>query len=375
MATPVIEPRTRMPDMWIMILSIGLAMAGITVSASARTFTDAVNAHGMPMGIAKSIVHLVMGLVVMALMLIPDYRRLTRPGVAWAFLFGISSLLLVVLFLPAIGKTHRWIRVAGFSFQPSEFAKVVLILVVATVLVRNQQDLKAPQGLVRPLVLGGWIAGLVLLGRDLGIPVLMFGTTLVLCVAAGVRLRHAGAILAVGLVLAALFTWLEPYRMGRVMSFTHAIRFSPEALPDIQYQLRQSILAIGSGGPVGKGFGLSTQKAFFLPEADNDFVFSIIAEELGLIGALAVLAAFLVLAWRGLSVAENAQDELGRLIAIGATWMLCGQAMCHMGVVTGILPTKGLTLPFFSTGGSALIVSCALSGLLMNVSLRRRANG
>jgi cell division protein FtsW len=134
-------------------------------------------------------------------------------------------------------------------------------------------------------------------------------------------------------------------------------------------------LAIGSGGVFGKGFGLSTQKAFFLPEVDNDFVFAVIAEELGLIGAAAVLIAFLVLAWRGLRIANSAQDELGRLIALGATWLLCCQAFCHMGVATGILPTKGLTLPFFSTGGWSLIVSCALAGLLMNVSLRRLPHG
>ncbi|UCF69167.1 MAG: FtsW/RodA/SpoVE family cell cycle protein, partial [Acidobacteriota bacterium] len=139
--------------------------------------------------------------------------------------------------------------------------------------------------------------------------------------------------------------------------------------------LQQSLVAVGSGGLLGKGFGASTQKAFFLPEADNDFIFAIISEELGLLGSLAVLLAFCVLAWRGLRIAERAADPFGRLIAMGATMLLCGQALCHAGVALGMLPTKGLPLPFLSTGGSSLVASCALVGLVLNVSLRGTRHG
>ncbi len=374
MATPLERPRTRMPDPWVMALAALLATSGVVISGSARAFQEAIGA-GAPVGIARSMVHLGLGLLAMAATLIPDYRKLAGPAAAWVLLGVTTALLVAALCAPAVGATHRWIRVAGVSIQPSELAKVTLVILVATTLVRVGSEIRTFAGLCRPLALGGWIAALILAGKDLGTPVLMFGATLVLAVAAGARVRHVAAICAAGAVVLAASIWLEPYRVGRVLGFTHALWFSPDALNDIPYQLRQSLLAIGSGGVLGKGFGLSTQKAFFLPEVDNDFIFAVIGEELGLLGAGVVLAAFLVLAWRGLRIAERAPDELGRLIALGATWLLCGQALCHMGVTMGLLPTKGLTLPFFSTGGWSLIVSCALAGLLMNVSLRRRPDG
>jgi len=165
-----------------------------------------------------------------------------------------------------------------------------------------------------------------------------------------------------------------PYRQERLMAFLNGLSLTPETVSTLQWQLKQSIIAIGSGGVLGKGFGSSTQKAFFLPEPDNDFIFSIVGEELGLVGAMVVLTAFLLIAWRGIQTADKAPDELGRLIALGATFLLCSQALCHIGIVTGVLPTKGLPLPFVSTGGSSLLSSFALIGLLLNVSQRRRVH-
>ena len=377
MAVAVQEPsRLRWPDLTIMVLAVSLAVAGVVVSGSARVFTEAVNARGLlPGGIVRSFVHLGLGLLVMVLAMLPDYRRFARGGLAWTMLIGICFLLVLALVSPAVGNTHRWIHIGRFSLQPSEPAKAVLVLLVAATIAHADREIETVRGLVRPLAVAGAIAGLVLVGKDLGTPVLMFLTTIILCLAAGARFKHVGTLLGAGLLGGIAAVILEPYRVGRVMGFTKALGFSPEGMSEIPYQLRQSLLAIGSGGVAGKGFGASTQKAFFLPEADNDFIFAVIAEELGLFVALALIAAFLVLAWRGLKVADDAQDELGRLIAIGATWMLSGQALCHMGVVAGILPTKGLTLPFFSTGGWSLIVSCAMAGLLLNVSLRRRPYG
>lgn len=375
MAAPVLEPRARTPDMPLMVLTVALASVGLVVAASARVFQDAVGGGAVAPGLAKSFVHLLVGLTAMALALIPDYRRFAEPAAAWLLLGGVTALLLWALFSPSVGNTHRWIRVGGMSMQPSEAAKVVLVIVVSAALARAGALIETRQGLARPLVLGGWLALLVLAGKDLGTPVLLFATTLVLCFAAGARLKHTGALLGAGAVCAGLATLLVPYRVARVMGFMNAISFRPGTLGEIPYQLRQSLLAIGSGGVTGKGFGQSTQKAFFLPEADNDFIFAVITEEMGLIGALIVVGVFLFLAWRGLWIAEQAQDDLGRLIAVGATFLLAGQALCHMGVVAGILPTKGLTLPFFSTGGWSLIASCALAGLLLNVSLRRRPHG
>lgn len=368
------RPRTRMPDMTITVLAIVLATSGVVVSGSARVFHEAVGG-GMPLGILRSLLHLALALGAMALTMLPDYRRMASRDSAWVLLLGVTALLIGAFFTPEVGNTHRWIRVFGISLQPSELAKVVLIVVVAATLCRAGEQVRQWSGLTRPLVLAGWMAALVLLAKDLGTPVLMFATTLVLCFVAGARPKHLAALLAAGALLAALAVLIEPYRVGRVLGFVNGLDIDSVMKESVPYQLRQSLIAIGSGGTLGKGLGLSTQKAFFLPEADNDFIYSVIVEELGLLGGLAVLAAFLVLGWRGLRVAERAPDPLGKLIAVGATFFLCGQALCHMGVVIGILPTKGLTLPFFSTGGSSLIGSCAIAGLLMNVSLRRRAHG
>lgn len=362
--------RARMPDMWIAVLAAVLATAGIVISSSARTYEVAVSGGSM----LRPMAHFVLALIAMALTLIPDYRRLASPRGAWAMLVVVTGLLVAALFGPEIANTHRWIRIAGFSMQPSELGKLVLIVVVSAALVRSGENVRTWGGLGRPLLLGGWIAGLVFAGKDLGTPALMGACTLVLCFVAGARMTHLAGLLGAFGGLATCAIAFTAYRRQRVAQFLDVwFSAAPDKMNgDNLHQLKQSVLAIGSGGPFGKGFGMSTQKYLFLPEPDNDFIFAVLGEELGLIGALLVLVAFLVIAWRGFRIARTAEDELGRLIAIGATTMLCGQALCHMGVVTGLLPTKGLCLPFISSGGWSLIVTCALAGLLMNVSLRRR---
>ncbi len=361
-------------DPWLASIVIALGTAGVALSASARAYEEALSS-GMPIGLAQSLLHFAFGLVVMTLAVIPDYRTLTHPYLMWSGLAAVSFLLLLALASEEVNGTHRWVSIGGVSIQPSELAKPILVVAVATALGRAGGRLREWGGLARPLLIGGSLALLVLAGKDLGTPVLLFGVTIVIAFAAGARLRHVAALTGIGLVSFAFFAIIEPYRLKRLAGFLVALRLEPGAIDQVPYQLRQSLLAIGSGGVFGKGFGSSTQKAFFLPEADNDFVYSIIAEELGMLGALAVLGAFLLLAWRGLQVSRRAADDQGRWIALGATWLLAGQALCHMGVVTGLLPTKGLPLPFLSTGGSSLIASFALAGLLLNVSLRGRRHG
>jgi cell division protein FtsW len=284
-------------------------------------------------------------------------------------------LLLLPFAGPEIHGTHRWFRIYGVSMQPSELIKPVLVLVVAASLVHAGEELRRWSGLARPLLLAGLLTGLVLAGKDLGTPVLLVTTTLAMAFVAGARLRHLCALALAGIPLFLLFARMEAYRWERLTNFTQALGVSGTSFDAVTGQLRQSLIAIGSGGITGKGFGSSSQKAFFLPERDTDFVFAIISEELGLIGAFAVLALFLVVGWRGVCIARDARDRLGMLVASGTTCLLCTQALCHAGVVTGLLPTKGLPLPFLSTGGSSLIASFALVGLLLNVSLRRRARG
>jgi cell division protein FtsW len=373
--SPVADVRDRRsPDPVLTLVVAVLALGGLAVSGSARVYEDALGA-GSPEGLLKSCAHLALGLTTMLALLLPHYTLLTKRVVLWAALAGSVILLALPFFGPEVHGTHRWIRVHGLSLQPSELIKPVLVLIVAAALVRAGEELREWSGLLRPLLLAGLLTALVLAGKDLGTPVLLASTTLAMAFVAGARLRHLTALALAGVPAFLFFARLEPYRWERLTNFTRALGVSGASFQEVTGQLRQSLIAIGSGGIAGKGFGSSTQKAFFLPERDTDFVFAIIAEELGLIGAVVVLALFLVLGWRGITIARGARDRLGMLIATGATCLLCTQALCHAGVVSGLLPTKGLPLPFLSTGGSSLIASFALIGLLLNVSLRRRARG
>lgn len=368
---PIARYRALAPDVLFSSVALALLLGGVLMSASARVYAEAIHG-GVPRGLLSSGLHLTVGLFFLVLTVVVDYHRLARPGTIWALLAAVSLLLVAALMGPEIKGTHRWIVLAGQRFQPSELAKPALVLALAAALLRTGPEIRTIQGLARPIGIVAWLSALVLVGKDLGTPVLLFGTALALVVAAGACWRHVAVLVGAGAALFRIFVWLEPYRVGRLTKFTSAVFFDPDRLGEIPHQLLQSIIAIGSGGFFGRGFGASTQKAFFLPEPDNDFIFAVICEELGLWGGVAVVTAFLLLAWRGWKASVHAPDDLGRLVALGATVLLVGQALCHMGVVTGLLPTKGLPLPFLSTGGSSVVASCILVGLVLNVSARRR---
>jgi cell division protein FtsW len=362
-----VDHRVRHPDGALLGAVLVLACFGMTMSVSARVY----QLSGVS-SVASSVVHLLIGIGALSSVMIVDYRSFTRPRVIWLAIMACSALLLVALFSPSVGNTHRWIRIAGFSLQPSELAKPVLVIAVAAALVRAGDAIETWAGLVRPLAVAGWLAGLVVLGKDLGTPTVMFATAIAMCFVAGARLKPFLILLAGSGAVFLLLSALESYRWKRLMSFTAGLDLDGGRWDEIHYQLQQSLLAVGSGGLWGKGFGMSTQKANFLPEIEDDFIFAFIGEELGLIGALAILCAFLLIGYRGVRIATRSHDDFGRLIALGATWMLCLQALVHAGVVTGVLPTKGMPLPFLSAGGSSLLASCLLAGLVLNVSLRGR---
>lgn len=372
MTAPSARFRHQRPDAIFSGVAVALLLVGIVMSASARVYAEALDG-GVPRGLFSSAAHVAIGMAFLALTVIVDYHRLARPAAVWILLVGISLLLIATPIVgPEINHTHRWMSLGGILIQPSELAKPVLVVGLAAALVRSGPELRTAGGLLRPVLVAGWLAALVLAGKDLGTPALIFGVALGLIVVAGARVRHLVVLFAAGAGAFAISVALEPYRAARLSGLKTALLFDPRHLYDIPYQLRQSLLAIGSGGPLGRGFGQSTQKAFFLPAPDNDFIFAVICEELGLWGGLLIVGAFLVLAWRGWLTAERAPDDLGRLVALGAMLMLTVQALCHMGVVTGLLPTKGLPLPFLSTGGSSVVASCILVGLVLNVSIRSR---
>ena len=360
----------RTVDPWLATVALLLAIAGLTVATSAREFVVATGA-GEPISMLRSsFAHLAVGMLGLGAAMLIDYRWLTQRRVLWLMLATMAALLVGVLSMSAVANTHRFISFGVFNLQPSELAKPVLVLILAGSCVRAGESLRTASGLGRPLVLSAFLAALVLAGRDLGTPTLMFAVTMLVLVAAGVRWRHLLGLASVGSVIFSLFVLVENYRVQRILDYVAALRLDFAVMRESAHQVYQSILAIGAGGFLGRGLGNSMQKAFYLPEAENDFVFAIISEEFGLLGALALVVAFGVILWRGVAVAESAQDECGRLVALGASWMLGLQALIHMSVNLGLLPAKGLPLPFLSTGGSSLLSSCILVGLILNVSLR-----
>jgi cell division protein FtsW len=276
---------------------------------------------------------------------------------------AVILLLIAVLFAPELNNTRRWLLIGGLSVQPSEIAKLGTVAFVAYQIQAKQdhesRDLILPCGLLL-----GIVSALILLQPDLGTTVLISGTMILMLFLAGIRWRYFAAGIVALLPALWFLVYSVPYRRQRLMAFLD---------PDLEplrsgYQARQSLIAIGSGGLLGRGLGESLQKLYFLPHPHSDFVYSIVGEELGLVGGVGVLGLFGVFAWRGLRTGWRAPDLFGRYLAWGLTGVLVLQAFIHMSVALALMPTKGIPLPFISYGGSSLLVSLVACGVLLNVS-------
>lgn len=291
------------------------------------------------------------------------YRRLSSP------LIVVAVILLLLVFVPGIGLernyARRWIGWGGFQFQPSEFAKLALVLFMAHKLTERQAEIKSFfRGFLPIMFVTACIAGLVYIEPDLGTAVMLVLIVLTMSFVAGMRVIHLASLFIVGAVAFVAAVIAKPYRVRRVLAF-----LDPESdIQDRGWQLWQSLIAVGTGGVTGRGLGESVQKDLFLSERQTDFIFAIICEELGLIGALCVLALYGFFFVQGLRVAQRAPDLYGSLLATGVTAMIVWQALINMCVVVGLLPTKGLTLPLISYGGSSLLITMAGIGILMSVS-------
>jgi cell division protein FtsW len=304
-------------------------------------------------------------LFVSALLPPEAYRRLAYP------LLGLALLALVLVLVPGIGVARggarRWIQLAGFSLQPAEFAKLALVLYLAQSLAKKGVKVQSFQWGVLPyLIVGGAIVGLILLEPDLGTSVVIGLVMLLMLFVAGVRISDLGIVIGAAAPLVAVFLMGASYRVQRLLAFMDPWR-DPERSG---FQIIQSYIAFGSGQLWGRGLGESRQKLFYLPEAHTDFIFSVIGEELGLLGALSVIALFTVMILRGFRIAARAEELFSQYLAFGITSLLALQAMIHMAVVMGLLPTKGLVLPFISYGGSAMIVNLTAAGILLGLSRR-----
>ena len=292
------------------------------------------------------------------------YRRLAYP----LLFLSVAMLAAVLKVGPAINGAVRWFRWGALSFQPSELAKFALVLYLAVLLARKAEKVKDfSMGFLPPLVMTGIFLLLLLKQPDLGTAVIMGVTALGLLFVAGTRTSY----ILLSVLVAAPIGWKvfiagEPWRMRRFLAFLYPWQFRR----DTGYQLYESLISVGSGGLWGQGLGQGHQKLFFLPEAHTDFILAIVGEELGLVGVLSVLLAFTVLVWRGLRAATRARDAFGCYLAFGVTLLFGLQALVNMGVVLGLLPTKGLPLPFVSYGGTALVMSLFMAGVLANISAR-----
>jgi len=310
------------------------------------------------------------GAVALVLTMRRDYRR-WRRGAGWAVLVAFALLVLVVV--PGVGTDHggatRWLGAGGFTVQPAELAKLILIVFWADLLARRARWIEHPRLTVVPVVVTfGLAAALIMKQPNLGTTMVLFVIMLGMLFVAGAPLRWLGAIVGGGLVGVGLAVHLAPWRLTRVMMTS-----DPNADPSKSgYQPLQAMAAAADGGWLGVGLGQSRAKWSFLPEPDNDFIFAIVAEEAGLVGALLVIALFIALAVVGTRVALKAPDRFGMLLAAGITSWFLVQAFLNIGQAVNRLPVVGVPLPFVSSGGSSLVVSMIAAGILLNIARQTR---
>jgi cell division protein FtsW len=357
-------PKRLSYDRWLFVTTLALVGGGLFMVGSASGYLALDFGKSPSVFWWRHAVHLLLGFAAMLAVLQVPYAKLARPGFVWGLLALCATGLIVARAMPAAGGAHRWIFLGPFRLQPSEFTKLATVLFMAWLLSRDREERgeAAPWGVPALGVVG--LLGYLVAVENLGSAVVLVAVAGVMAFFAGLRFRLIAALAAVGGVVFALFVIFEPYRWQRITAFA-----DPWADPrDGGFQLIQSLIAFGNGGVAGVGLGQGQQKALFLPAAHTDFIFSIVGEELGLIGALTLLCAFLLLFWRGMRVALRAPDRFGSFLALGLTCLLVLQALINMCICVGLLPTTGLPLPFISYGGSSLLVSMTAMGLLLNVS-------
>jgi cell division protein FtsW len=281
----------------------------------------------------------------------------------------ICFVLLVIVLIPGIGVVRggarSWLGISSFGIQPSEFMKLAMVLFLSKWLSEKQQTITLfTRGLLPPLGIVLLAFGLIMLQPDLGSGAVMVGASIILIYTAGARIAHLGGLFLIGLIGLAGLILAAPYRLQRISGF-----LDPWSDPlGSGYQIIQSLYAIGPGGLVGLGLGMSRQKYSYLPEPQTDFIFSIVSEELGFIGGSALILLFLILIWRGIRTAIAAPDTFGSLLAAGITGIIGVQVLINIGVVIGMMPVTGITLPLISYGGSSLTLLLTALGILLNIS-------
>jgi cell division protein FtsW len=358
-------------DRLLFLMTLALVAVSIVMVYSASNLKEAGESVPTNAFLAKQAVFAAIGLVAMFIGMRIDYERYRDPRVILPLL-GVTLLALAAVLVvgPEINGTHRWFAVAGVGIQPSELAKLAIVLFTAAVLERRMDRMSEPKYALGPILVAlAPVLGLIMLQPDLGTSVALLAIVAVMVFAAGLPWKYIAAAAAAIVPVVAAAIIFEPYRLRRLTAFLDP--WSDRG--DSGYQVVQSLIAVGAGGLTGRGLGYGVQKLGYLPYPHTDFIYAVVGEELGLVGTTIVLVCFCAITWRGLKTAFRAPDAFGSFLALGLTAMIGVQAFVNMSVVLGLLPTKGITLPFISAGGSSLIMSLAGMGVLLNISQRASA--
>ena len=356
-------------DKWMFLTTLVLVVIGLAMvfSASAVVAQERYNSEFADLG--RQAGWALAGVLLMLVLMRIDYSLYNSPRFIYPALCVTTLLLVMVFFIPGSHNTHRWIRFGGhFTFQPSEIAKPVLVLFLAWFLqsrLDKMRDLK--QTLLRAVIMPGVFILLIVKQPDLGTALVLAGVTAMVLVLAGMEWKYLFAGFCAMLPGLAALLFMVAWRRQRMLVFLHP-NCDARPIAPASYHVCQSLIAVGSGGLTGHGFMEGMQKLFYLPEAPTDFIFANIAEELGFIGAIVIVALFVLFGVRGFRTAFRSQDPFARLVAFGITASILLQAFFNISVVLSLVPTKGIPLPLISSGGSSLFFTLASIGILLNIS-------
>ena len=353
-------------DKWMFFTTLLLIVVGLVMVFSASAVVAQERYHSPYTFVGKQAIWAACGVLMLLVLMHVDYNLYKSPRFIYPAVCVTMILLVAVYFFPGSHNTHRWIRFGGFfTFQPSEISKLVTILFLAWFLhTRLDQMHDWRRTLLRAASVPLVFILLVVRQPDLGTALVIGGVTAMMLFMAGMQWRYLVGAVCVALPVVGALLYLVPWRWIRIGAFLH-----PDADPQgAGFHINQSLIAVGTGGLTGRGYMEGVQKLFFLPEAHTDFIFANIAEELGFIGAMAILLLFVVLGVRGLRAAFRSQDSFARLTAFGITTAILLQAFFNISVVLALVPTKGIPLPLISSGGTSLFCTLASIGILMNIT-------
>jgi cell division protein FtsW len=352
-------------DGWLFTVTLILVFVGLVMVFSASAIMAKEKFGSGYYFLWKQLGWAVAGMAAMVAGMKIDYKHYKQPAVVFSVLGGTTLLLILAFFLDRSHNTHRWIHVGGFSLQPAELAKPALILFLAFFLEGRTKEMKDWRRTLLPAIAPTLVfLMLIVLQPDLGTAIACAAITVCIMYVAGLDMRYIGYAFVGSLLPLYFLIFHVAFRRARILAF-----LNPYSDPQGSgFHIIQSLIAVSTGGITGLGLMEGKQKLFYLPEPHTDFIFSVTAEELGLIGALLVVALFATFLWRGIRTALKTQDLFGRFLVVGITSMVVVQAFINISVVLGMMPTKGIPLPFVSYGGSSLFITLACVGVLLNLS-------